>query len=296
MRGGDYIKLRQRLWGQRRGLPLIHRRSAKGQPGYTQSVDENLFQRLSDRARRQFEDGDGRELGTKGRPGNMQALHSSSAIACNVFHYWQRLADLGDVAGIEPIAAACGLPKPKQAKSISFEAKRRVLDEPDRKKFPKDPNLDVVVEYRSGTEVGIECKFTEAYPRGRRPDLKAAYLQHKELWEGLPETRKLAKNISSDDERDDAPFHYLGAAQLIKHILGLKRRSGRKRPCLLYLWYDVPGEEGVDHQNEIEEFKKVVVADGVWFRAMTYQKLIQSLAEHRGRHPAYVDYLAERYL
>jgi len=165
MRGGDYIKLRQRLWGQRRSLTLIHRRSAKGQPGYTQSVDENLFQRLSDRARRQFEDGDGRELGTKGRPGNMQALHSSSAIACNVFHYWQRLADLGDVAGIEPIAAACGLPKPKQAKSIAFEAKRRVLDEPDRKKFPKDPNLDVVVEYRSGTEVGIECKFTEAYPR-----------------------------------------------------------------------------------------------------------------------------------
>lgn len=127
--------------------------------------------------------------------------------------------------------------------------------------------------------------------------IKRVYLDElKEVWKGLRKTCELAKTISPDDNE----FKYLHAAQLIKHILGLKHRSdrGRKRPHLLYLWYDVPGEEGVRHQCEIERFRKVVDADGVWFRAICYQDVIRRLAtKYREEpHQAYVDYLAERYL
>lgn len=90
MRGDAYIKRRQRLWGQRRRLELIPRSSDGGDRVYTCDVDSNLLEPLSDLARGQFTAGDGSELGSADEPGKIQALHSSSAIGCNFFHYWQR--------------------------------------------------------------------------------------------------------------------------------------------------------------------------------------------------------------
>jgi hypothetical protein len=313
MNGKGYIYQRQILWS--RDLKLIHLSKDKERPGYTQSVNENLFQPLSDRARKQFKDGDGKELGTKSEPGKMQALHSSSALGCNVFDYWQSLADLGDTTGIKPIVDACGLPNSENSDRIFFEKKRPVVTR-DWKEFRNPPNLDVVIKYRRSVadivEVGIECKFSEAYSGGHS-GLKRVYLgpdelkaelkaELKEVWEGLSKTKELAKTISPDDKHKR--FKYLHAAQLIKHILGLKRkilrrkhRSGREQPHLLYLWYKVPGKAGTRHQEDIKEFQESIDGDRIWFRAISYQDVIGSLKKgYRGRHQAYVDYLTERYL
>ena len=113
------------------------------------------------------------------------------------------------------------------------------------------------------------------------------------LWEDIPNLSKLAKSICPDD----TTFKYLHAAQLIKHVLGLKKEFGSKGFRLLYLWYDGLGEEGATHRREIEELSKVMKADGVKFHSMTYQELITQLAnDYRKEHGEYITYLTERYL
>ena len=93
------------------------------------------------------------------------------------------------------------------------------------------------------------------------------------------------------------PQQYLHPAQLIKHILGLKQKYGKSSFRLLYLWYDVLGEAGYQHRQEIEEFKKVTGDDNIAFSAISYQEVIANLAQnHRQDHPAYISYMTERYL
>jgi hypothetical protein len=66
---------------------------------------------------------------------------------------------------------------------------------------------------------------------------------------------------------------------------------------LLYLWCHVPGRAGTKHEDEAKQFADVVAPDGIAFRTITYQEVILTLARRqRNEHPAYVDYLAERYL
>jgi len=86
------------------------------------------------------------------------------------------------------------------------------------------------------------------------------------------------------------------AAQLIKHILGLKAYCGNNDFRLLYLWYDVLGKEGADHRAEVEDFTTLAKSDGVHFHAMTYQELIVILDKYyRNEHSDYIKYITERY-
>jgi hypothetical protein len=123
--------------------------------------------------------------------------------------------------------------------------------------------------------------------------LKPEYLKLERIWDDIPAIHELAKTISPDDSE----FVYLHAAQLIKHILGLKAKVGKTRFRLLYLWYDVLGQEGAAHWKEIENFTKVARADDINFHALSYQKLIFRLAsEFRQGHEEYISYLTGRYL
>jgi hypothetical protein len=62
-------------------------------------------------------------------------------------------------------------------------------------------------------------------------------------------------------------------------------------------YFDVLGEEGATHRNDIEAFSQVVKADGVKFHAMSSQQLIVKLSkEYRHEHGRYIKYLTERYL
>jgi hypothetical protein len=213
----------------------------------------------------------------------MYALHSSSAAATNLFHYWYSRGDLA------PVLRACKL-STANASSLEFEVKFPIVE--DDPAFPKHPNLDVAIRYSRGSlrVVGIECKLTEPYGR-EHPGLAERYLTLPR-WSSLPNLLKLARAISPDDTR----FHHLHAAQILKHILGLSANRGRDGFRLLYVWYESPGDEACRHRAEVDEFAAIARADGVDFRALTYQDVIVRLASVRGRHSQYVDYLVDRYL
>jgi len=223
-----YCKERQKRWAAQRGLNLIGSAGDRGEAVYTTMLEANLFEPLSPEARREFERGDGDELVAKGGPAKMQALHSSAALTCNVFHYWRHQADL------LPILTALRMPE-ERVVSIEFEAKRPIMDAPNRRVFRTDPNLDVAMQC-DGTgrfhEIAFECKFTEPYGRCE-PDkkgLKRAYLRDEQLWAALPACAELGRQLSPCDSR----FKHLHAAQLLKHILGLTHRSGATGFCLVY--------------------------------------------------------------
>jgi hypothetical protein len=217
----------------------------------------------------------------------MQAIHSSSALAVNVFQYWK------SISKVSVIAAACGLCRPGSEVSydLQFEEKH-----PINKGFRFPPNIDVVIHNRPEARIrcfAIECKFSEAYGTRRHAGLKKKYLDCCDIWDDIPDLRAFAQRISPDDK----DFNHLHPAQLIKHILAMKQNFQRDGFRLLYLWYDVPGEQGKRHQAEVAKFTEVVRGDGIEFHSLTYQGLIDTLASQlRSDHDRYVRYLTERYL
>ena len=97
-----YILAKQRSWAVRRGMPLEGSQGDhRGAQVYCQRLEDNLFLNgLTPQTRREFERGDGHELGSK-----MKALHSSSAFVANAFDYWRSIDDFERVV----------LPKPSSA-------------------------------------------------------------------------------------------------------------------------------------------------------------------------------------
>lgn len=283
MDANTYIRQRQALWALRRGIALQGSAGDRGQRAYTPTLEENLFEPLSEEARQEYGQGQGQELRR-----NMRAVHSSSALACNLFHHWKRQGMPG------PVAEACGLPV-AHAGSIRFEVLHPIADGLDRSQFPHDPNVDAEIVYGPRQRIraaAVECKFSEPYSGRGHGGIRPAYLERTGLWEGLPHCRELASRICPDDEE----FAHLHAAQLLKHVLGLRHAYGQ-RFMLAYVWYDVPAEAGRTHEAEIARFAGVVRRDGIDFRSITYQEVLLALARRRRDEcPEYVDYLVERYL
>ncbi len=231
--------------------------------------------------------GNGQEvLGSPENLAKMQALHSSSALGVNIFQYWQKRGL------IKEIASACGFcnRNSNYSESIVFEDKYRI-----NTKFVIPPNIDVVFRNNGSSPYklfAVECKFSEAYGGRTHGGLKSKYLDDKDLWTDLRALNRLGGETNLDNKR----YSYLDAAQLIKHILGLKACVGSKEFKLLYLWYDVLGNEGASHRAEVVDFTEIVKSDGIKFHAMTYQELINILdRRHRTEHPEYIKYLTERY-
>jgi len=288
LNGYEYIVRKQIAWAKREGIPLVGSQGERGRPTYVPQLDMNLFRPLLPEVRQAFSEGDGGELAAKGEPAKMQALHSSSALAVNVFQYWKQIAE------VPVIAAACGLCQPgsTSAQDLVFEEKY-----PVNEAFEKSPNIDVVIHNREGSRIrrlAIECKFSEAYGnRHSDKGLKTRYLEEcGPLWEDIPALRELAETISPHDKQ----FQHLHPAQLIKHILGLKRAFGRTGFRLLYLWYDVLGPDGDLHHKEVETFATAARGDGVMFHSLTYQDLILGMAEKlAGTHSEYLGYVTNRY-
>ena len=246
-------------------------------------LDDNLFEPLSPEAVAEYSSGDGGELGRDiGRPGKMQAIHSSSALGCNMFHYWRRV-DPG------AILLACGLPA-RGVEGLGFEGRLPISE-----RFRYAPNLDVLVTYAGNTAVAaIECKFCEPFSTRTKTPLSEKYLDSAfdALWDGIPALRVIASRCCDPSAED---FTHLDVPQLLKHVLGLRRRAG-PHGRLVYLYYDVPGREGTVHLDEIERFTEAAARDGVPFSSVPYQAVLSRLAEQRSAHGAWVDYMAERYL
>jgi hypothetical protein len=288
MGANEYILSKQIQWAKNHDIQLVGSKGERGRPTYTTNLNQNLFEPLSKSVRESFMRGDGNEIKSNaGNPAKMQAVHSSSALAVNIFQYWQNIGKASE------IAAACELCRSenKIAEEIVFEEKYSIDD-----KFQFSPNIDVVFHNSDSTKFkrfAVECKFSETYNSRGHSGLKPEYMTLNAMWQDIPNTYELSKSISPNDSRNI----YLHAAQLIKHILGLKRQFGKNGFRLLYLWYDVPGKESAIHREEIDSFSKIVKDDDIKFHSISYQELIMYLADkYRQDHEAYIRYLTERYL
>jgi hypothetical protein len=292
MKAYEYILSKQIQWALNRDIQLIGSKGDRGRLAYTPDLRSNLLEPLSSDIRKSFEQADGNEINEiNGNPAKMQAVHSSSALSVNVFQYCQ------DIQQVPVIASACGFCRKGNTVSekIVFEDKYPIDD--NFHKFPIAPNIDVVFHNSDSSQFkrfAVECKFSEAYSLQKHSGLKPAYLSHEltPLWEDIPSLKAFAKSICPDET-----FNYLHSAQLIKHILGLKRSFCKSGFRLLYLWYDVLGEQGAVHRDEIEKFAGIAKADGIYFHAMSYQELILVMSKkYRQQHVNYIKYLSERYL
>jgi hypothetical protein len=284
----EFILSKQEQWALRQGLSLIGSKDTRGRKVYTRNLDENLFEPLLSEVRQAIREGDGGELaGRLGSPPKMHALHSSAALAVNVFHHWLRVRRAPDIAW------ACGFcAKGSQvSRNIRFEAKFEISGD-----FPFAPNVDVIIENEAASKYAVfavESKFSEAYSGRRHGGVAPKYMALQSLWSGIPALKRLAASISPDDDR----FEYLHAGQLIKHILGLKARFGSGGFRLLYLWYDGLGCEAATHCAEVGQFLEIARADGIKVHGITYQELLLQLADaFRDSSRSHVDYLLSRYL
>lgn len=287
MKGLDYIQSKQISWAKRNGLKLFGSQGNKGLPIYAETLDKNLFEPLTKESRQQFEAGDGGEINDSSKnPAKMKALHSSSAIAVNIFQYWNTKNK------VYQVAHSCGLcsKENQTAEKVKFEQKFVI-----NKAFPFSPNIDVVIENNAKGQYeifAIECKFSEAYGSYGHKGIDPKYIDLK-IWDDIPSTFGFAKSICPTDN----DFKHLHPAQLIKHILGLKNKYGKRAFRLLYLWYDVHGEESFRHRKEIERFSEIVKEDGIKFSAISYQKLISNLAkDYYDGNEKYFNYITNRYL
>jgi len=264
---------RQKNWAISAGLSPDER-------GYLSKVEDNLQRPLSTKARQAFDNGSGSELvDTPTRPAKMKALHSSSALAVNVFDNFAG----GDSA---PLAEALSLDS--NITDLIFE-----------EQYPtglggNPPNLDVVMTLDSGHVLAIESKFTEwlsAKPASKEFFKSRYFPEDNRLWElqGLPRTQKLAESIHDGDEY----FRYLDIAQLLKHALGLATKCGSNF-SLYYLYFDSDGQESEVHSAEIARFEGFVGKE-LGFRAMSYQSLFGRVESSGKADQEYIQYLRDRY-
>jgi hypothetical protein len=265
------VRGQQQEWARRHNVSI-------DSAGYTRVLDHNLFMPLSPETRAEFARGDGGELGRPGERGKMQALHSSSALTCNVFEYWR-----GRDAG----ALARALMIDEGIASIAFE-----------RKYPTGlpghaPNLDVVLTTPSGRAVAIECKFLEPFGAHGSTFKPKYFAREHGLWReaGFPGCQALAERLYSGE----TVYKWLYAEQLPKHILGLQK-GAHERWALLYLWYEVPGVENDEHAAEAEAFGSVAVGDGIDFRTISYQSVFNAMEAGAAESDHdYLAYLGERY-
>jgi len=254
-----------------------------GYPDYTFELAGNLYQQLLQASRNDFEGGSGSELKrrSKGKyPPKSHALKSSAALAINVFDYWRE-------RGLIPLSEA--LNSPKLLASMQMEAQFNTG-------LGKPCNLDVALWAADQKWVlAIEAKFTEPFGSGKKAGLKPKYLpkDRDTPWKrlGLEKCDRLARQLEDRSRK----FAFLDAPQLLKHIFGLYRKMGNNFQ-LNYLWYDVSGEAGRIHWEEVEQFAEALKVE-VDFHYLTYQSLIDRLKglSTRPEDADYFDYLKRRY-
>lgn len=294
MKGLNYIQKKQVAWALANGfIPQGSTYDNKGEYHYLTELKDNLFQPLSDFTLNQFKNADGGEFNDYEKNGNryrpkVNALHSSSVIVMNTFQYWLDKNIFQLLHALELCSKRSVQVSSVKREEVKIEFEKKIRISNDLSKFKFSPNIDVVVN----NQFAIESKFTEPY-KGRKKGISEKYTLENEIWKGLEFIYELANELHPNNER----YNYLDAAQLIKHILGLKVQNKNKKFTLLYLWYDTLGNDGALHQSEIEDFAKIAKLDNIKFKHISYQKFISNLmANYYYEHKEYCNYITKRYL
>jgi hypothetical protein len=260
---------------------------------YFKDIDDNIYKKLKADNKTIYQEAKGHELlsAEKEKETNsyskMKSIISSSALVVNLFQYWQD--NKKDILSLlKALLPNYNYDTPSST-TITFEKELQI-----KGINGATPNLDVIIELEDEI-IAIESKFAEPYRSHTYKNLSTKYLTNNKLWEGLTKTQELAKNLGNK-------YTHLDAAQLIKHILGLKTddkiSNKNKKITLLYLWYNVPNsEEAKKHEEEIKEFAEIVEKDCIDFHHITYQKVIDNLNKlcPEECHQDYINYLKQRY-
>jgi hypothetical protein len=244
---------------------------------YLLSIADNLRQEMSSGALTDFERGSGRELRERGiKPPRMQALRSSCALSVNVFDYWRSR---------DPYPLQYSLHLRDRITRVSFE-----------ENFPtgnggNPPNVDVLLRLENNQYVAIESRFTEWLSRRERSLEQKYFADGQSLWGDhfLPRCQTLANSL-----RDGSNYYHLDVPRLLKHALGLARKTGLYE--LYYIYFDWASPEAEAHAEELARFTKSI-GDEIRFRTMTYQELFSRLGHSiRPSDEEYMEYLTARYL
>lgn len=264
----NLLRQTQRDWAASQGLRV-------DEAGYFARPKENLPW-LTPRTRAAFEAADGSEFGRHGERAKIAALHSSSALAVNVFDYWT-------THDPEPLATALALPY--RIAEIRFE-----------QKFPtgvgpRSPNLDVAIRSADRQLLAIESKFCEPFGSKSKLLQDKYFPEGKGLWQaaGLPDAQKAASSL-----RITHSFKYIDAVQLLKHMLGLAHCGADWH--LLLLWFEPDPDVGREMTDEASSFKQLLGSDGARFSWLSYQQLwsrLQGALHENDRE--YASYLRRRY-
>jgi hypothetical protein len=245
------------------------------------AVPERNLRWLTEEMRAQVEGGDANEFGAEGKPGKIGALNSSSALALNVFGYWQ------GKRGGDALAHALGAPAPV--------AKVRFGE-----RFPTGfgaPDVDALLELADGSLWAVESKFTEWFGHpGREPLSRQYFPAGKKVW---AEAGLAGAQAAAQRHLEAPQFDRLDAPQLLKHLLGLALQKGRarKKPWHLQLaWFREPGACAREMDEEIARFGALLGSDRARFSAITYQDLWSKLGPAvAAAHRDYAEYLSKRY-
>lgn len=329
MKAEEIIKIRQLEWAKR----IIGKENLnKDYPFYCKEVENNIFcdkdsKGLSDIVEAQIRRGSGNELKDGDtEPAKIKAVFSSSALCVNVLQYFA----IGNENNVLDFLKACKLISNKyqgDVISVDFEYENKNIQVPIRfeEKFETGipygvPNLDAVIRTKSKTGkkqlFAFESKFTEPYSSPNEINLlRASYYNGKEKWQkigleslydALNFEKLKEKEVIEDGKKVKVKQifgnnKYLDAAQLIKHILGIKNTLAKdqySKATLVYLWYDTFGADGTIHRSEIDDFCNFIKYNtkDILVKHITYQEVICNLCKIDGLDRNYLNYLAERYL
>ena len=273
---GSRERARQAAWLRQCGIEL-------GVGERTSTIEDNV-RFLTAAGRAELARGGGGELRARrgGLPGKLSSPWSSSALAANVFDYW-RDKDLDHVI---------------QALEANRALRTIALERPFPTGFASArASLDVVMTDDSDGLVAIESKFLEPFGSSKtgspKKNLRPVYLDAARLpgWHQLHALRDLGLRIADGRQ----VFRRLDVPQLLKHAIALRAHGGVFE--LVLLWYAPPDglEEACQMKDEIERFTAAALADGLRFRALTYQQVFSRLRETATGHTDYLDYLHDRY-
>lgn len=274
MKGKTDVKRHQDNWAE--GKKRDHKYNT-----YLSSIESNLYNNeLTNEAQNEFESADGSELIDKKYPAKIKALHSSSALAYNVFEYWRHRKK-------DSLVKAMDLNS--EINSLRLEKKLNT--------GISTPNIDVFLKLSDGTSLSIESKFCE-WMDTKNNNIKDRYFLKKgeqvSRWfdAELPNCQRLAEDIQGNK----VTFKRLDAAQLLKHALGVAK-SELKGSKLLYLYYDLDNASRIhkEHVKDIERFEEAVKGE-LNFRVMSYQDLFKAFTESGSNLDFdYLEYLRKRY-
>lgn len=243
------------LLALRRSFMRIHPTREVDDQGYVRNVTDNLVANVR---REDFEadlrSGDGNELKRK-----FKAVHSSSALAVNVF------------GPFRTCISELTLPGKASFTRLAFERKC------PHGVSSSSPNLDLLLDGPEGV-VGIESKLTEHLSK-HRAAFSPKY-HHK-----IRDERRDSAWFREMCRLEDNPrlYCWLDAAQLVKHAFGLAYTFPGQPVSLLYLFWE-PCNAGqfplfAKHRHEIDAFSESVGGSRPAFRAMSYGELLSDWLE-----------------